>query len=60
MQSNVQKPFLMAKNIHEVQSDDELLDAARHWEYDHHVMGTSNAKPASDPTAVADDNKVAR
>jgi len=40
----------------EVQSDDELLEAARHWgNTTFHVMGTCRMAPASDPGAVVDD-----
>ena len=36
MHSNALKPFFDGEEYPgaEVQSDDELLDAARHWEYD--------------------------
>ena len=39
-----------------VRSDDELLEAARHWgNTTFHVMGTCRMGPPSDPTAVVDD-----
>ena len=41
----------------EIESDDELLDAARHWgSTTYHVMGTCGMGPDSDPMAVVDDN----
>ncbi|MEZ5818263.1 MAG: GMC family oxidoreductase N-terminal domain-containing protein [Hyphomicrobiaceae bacterium] len=40
----------------EVQTDDEMLEAARFWgNSTFHVMGTCRMGPASDPTAVVDD-----
>ncbi len=40
----------------DVQTDDELLEAARHYgNTTFHVMGTCRMGPASDPTAVVDD-----
>ena len=40
----------------DVQSDDEMLDAARRWgNTTYHVMGTCKMGPASDNTAVVDD-----
>ena len=40
----------------DVRSDDELLEAARHWgNTTFHVMGTCRMGPPSDPTAVVDD-----
>ena len=39
-----------------VQTDDELLEAARHWgNTTFHVMGTCRMGPDTDPTAVVDD-----
>ena len=41
----------------EIKSDDELLDAARHWgSTTYHVMGTCRMGPDNDPMAVVDDN----
>jgi choline dehydrogenase len=40
----------------EIQTDDELLEAARHWgSTTYHVMGTCRMGPETDPTAVVDD-----
>ena len=63
MQSNALKPFFVSEEYPgaEVQSDDELLDAARHWgSTTYHVMGTCRMGPASDPTAVVDDTLKVR
>lgn len=63
MQSNALKPFFDGEEYPgaEVQSDDELLDAARHWgSTTYHVMGTCRMGPASDPTAVVDDTLKVR
>jgi choline dehydrogenase len=41
----------------EVQTDDEMLEAARKWgNSTFHVMGTCRMAPASDPTSVVDDH----
>ncbi|MEM7252012.1 MAG: GMC family oxidoreductase N-terminal domain-containing protein [Pseudomonadota bacterium] len=41
----------------DVQTDDELLEAARHWgSTTYHVMGSCRMGPSSDPAAVVDDN----
>tara|TARA_B100000989_G_scaffold298618_1_gene288763 strand:+ start:2496 stop:4136 length:1641 start_codon:yes stop_codon:yes gene_type:complete len=63
MQSNALKPFFDGEEYPgaEVQSDDELLDAARHWgSTTYHVMGTCRMGPASDLTAVVDDTLKVR
>ena len=63
MQSNALKPFFDGEEYPgaEVQSDDELLDAARHWgSTTYHVMGTCRMGPASDPTAAVDDTLKVR
>lgn len=52
------KPFLDFEDTpgEDVQSDDELLEAARHYgSTTYHVMGTCRMAPATDPTAVVDD-----
>ncbi len=52
------KPFLDGEEYpgEDVQSDDELLEAARHWgSTTYHVMGTCRMGPDSDPSAVVDD-----
>jgi choline dehydrogenase len=52
------KPYLAGEEYpgEDVQSDDELLDAARKWgNTTYHVMGTCRMGPASDPTSVVDD-----
>ena len=63
MQSNALKPFFDGEEYPgaEVQSDDELLDAARQWgSTTYHVMGTCRMGPASDLTAVVDDTLKVR
>ena len=63
MQSNALKPFFDGEEYPgaEVQSDDELLDAARHWgSTTYHVMGTCRMGPTSAPTAVVDDTLKVR
>ena len=52
------KPFLDGEEYpgENVQSDDELLEAARHWgSTTYHVMGTCRMGPDTDPSAVVDD-----
>jgi choline dehydrogenase len=52
------QPYLAGEDYpgEHVQSDDELLDAARHCgSTTFHVMGTCRMGPDSDPTAVVDD-----
>ena len=58
MHTEALKPFIdyEAYPGEHVQSDDELLEAARHWgNTTYHVMGTCRMGPQSDPTAVVDD-----
>ena len=57
------KPFLDFEDTpgEDVQSDDELLEAARHYgSTTYHVMGTCRMAPATDPTAVVDDTLCVR
>jgi len=56
--TNAMKPYLDGETYpgEDVQTDDELLDAARTWgNTTYHVMGTCRMGPASDATAVVDD-----
>lgn len=52
------KPFVDVESYpgDDVQSDEELLEAARHFgNTTFHVMGTCRMAPSSDPTSVVDD-----
>jgi choline dehydrogenase len=52
------KPYLIGEDYpgEQVQTDDELLAAARQWgSSTYHLMGTCRMGPPSDPTAVVDD-----
>ena len=52
------KPFVDVESYpgDDVQSDEELLEAARHYgNTTFHVMGTCRMAPSSDPTSVVDD-----
>ncbi|MFT5447994.1 MAG: choline dehydrogenase [Gammaproteobacteria bacterium] len=58
MHTEPMQPFLDFEEYpgENVQSDDELLEAARHWgSTTFHVMGTCRMGPDSDPTAVVDE-----
>jgi len=58
MHTEAMKPYFEAEEYPgaEIQSDDELLEAARHWgSTTYHVMGTCRMGPETDPTAVVDD-----
>jgi choline dehydrogenase len=58
MHTQAMQPYLDREEYpgDEVQSDDELLEAARHWgNTTFHVMGTCRMGPASDASAVVDD-----
>ncbi len=58
MHTNAMAPYLEYEVYpgEDVQSDDELLEAARHYGgTTFHVMGTCRMGPTSDPTAVVDD-----
>jgi len=58
MHTDAMRPYLGDEEYPgaDVQSDDELLEAARHWgSTTYHVMGTCRMGPDSDPTAVVDD-----
>ena len=58
MQTQAMAPF-HAGEVYpgdDVQTDDELMDAARRWgSTTYHLMGTCRMGPKSDPTAVVDD-----
>jgi len=57
------KPFLDGEEYpgEAVQTDDELLEAARHYgNTTFHVMGTCRMGPDTDPTAVVDDRLLVR
>jgi choline dehydrogenase len=58
MHTQAMQPYLDREEYpgDQVQSDDELLDAARHWgNTTFHVMGTCRMGPTSDASAVVDD-----
>ena len=58
MHTEPMKPFIDFEEYpgDEVQTDEELLEAARHWgSTTFHVMGTCRMGPDADPTAVVDD-----
>ncbi|MEM7404389.1 MAG: GMC family oxidoreductase N-terminal domain-containing protein [Pseudomonadota bacterium] len=58
MHTNAMQPYLDVEMYpgDDVQTDDELLDAARHvGSTTFHVMGTCGMGPATDPNAVVDD-----
>ena len=58
MHTQAMQPYLDGESYPgaQVQSDDELLEAARHWgNTTFHVMGTCRMGPAADPGAVVDD-----
>lgn len=53
------KPFIDGEDYPgaDVQTDEELLEAARHWgSTTYHVMGTCRMGPETDPTSVVDDS----
>lgn len=63
MHTKALKPYFDGEEYpgEHVQSDDELLEAARHWgSTTYHVMGTCRMGPAEDPTAVVDDQLKVR
>ena len=58
MNSDALKPYIVSESYPgvDVQSDDEMLEAARHYgSTTFHVMGACRMGPESDPTAVVDD-----
>ena len=58
MHSEAMRPYLEREEYPGagVRTDDELLEAARHWgNTTYHVMGTCRMGPEHDPTAVVDD-----
>ena len=58
MHTNAMKPYFESEEFpgNQVQSDEELLDAARHCgSTTYHVMGTCRMGPRTDPTSVVDD-----
>jgi choline dehydrogenase len=63
MHTESMKPYLDVEEYPgaQVQSDDELLEAARHYgNTTFHVMGTCRMGPETDPTAVVDDQLKVR
>ena len=58
MNTNAMQPYNDGESYpgEDVQSDDEMLDAARRWgNTTYHVMGTCKMGPSSDKIAVVDD-----
>ena len=58
MHTEPMKPYIDTEDYpgDDVQTDEELLEAARTWGHTtHHVMGTCRMGPDTDPTAVVDD-----
>ena len=58
MHTEPMKPYIDYEDYpgDDVQTDEELLEAARHWgNTTFHVMGTCRMGPDTDPTAVVDD-----